>query len=270
MRTVVVTFGLLSLAGCASIFSSGPTALSFGSDPDGAQVVVNGERMGTTPVTLELHANHQHTVTFHKEGCEATTVILQTHTQAGWVVLDIFAGIIGVAVDAATGEWREFNDKTPYATLRCQQTLPVAEVPRAEEPARPRAAVPQPAPPEAQVPGDRADRTAPMGYFVAGEWTTTIRQPGVPPYPMTLVIDSEQNVGRAIGRAIYEAETPCTYTVILEYVGGNDMVLAQELVGGPCETGTRIVLRRSGDQLSGEWLRSDDVSWFSGVLDRSN
>jgi len=260
---------LLAIVGCASIFSSGPTDLTFTSDPEGAEVLINNEPLGTTPVLLKLHAEKKYVITYRKDGCEDATVQLNTHVQAGYVVLDFFAPF-GLIVDLITGEWKEFNEDTPFVTMDCEQTLPAAEVPRAAEPARPRPAVPRPEQPEAQVPGDRADRAAPMGYFVAGEWTTTIRQPGVLPYSMTLLINSQQNIGKAVGTAIYEAENPCSYALVLEYVGGNDMVLAQELVSGPCETGTRIVLRRSGEQLSGEWLRSDNISWFSGVLDRSN
>lgn len=58
-------------------------------------------------------------ITFRREGCEDHTTQLQTHVQAGWVILDIVMGVVGVAVDAGTGEWREFNDRTPFVQLDC-------------------------------------------------------------------------------------------------------------------------------------------------------
>ena len=118
-RGVTAICAGIALAGCASIFSSGPTELNFVSDPDGAEVWVNGELLGTTPIMVELHADDEQIVTFRMAGCEDTTLPLQTHVQAGFVILDIVAGVIGVAIDAGTGEWKEFNDKTPYAKLDC-------------------------------------------------------------------------------------------------------------------------------------------------------
>ncbi len=118
-RMLLVTLTTV-FSGCAAIFSSGPTALDFSSDPEGAEILVNGEPQGTTPVKLELHADQNYVVTFRKDGCQDAVVPLETHVQAGFVVLDILAGVIGVAVDAATGEWKEFNDRTPYVQMVCQ------------------------------------------------------------------------------------------------------------------------------------------------------
>ncbi len=109
---------LLALAGCATIFSSGPTDLNFNSEPEGAQVLVNNEPLGTTPVMLELHANKKYVITFRKDGCKDATVQLDTHVQAGFVILDIFAPL-GLIIDLVTGEWKEFNDDTPFVTLDC-------------------------------------------------------------------------------------------------------------------------------------------------------
>jgi len=109
---------LLALAGCATIFSSGPTELDFNSDPEGAEVLINNEPLGTTPVMLQLHANKKYVITFRKDGCEDATVQLDTHVQAGWVILDIFAPF-GLIIDLVTGEWKEFNDDTPFVNMDC-------------------------------------------------------------------------------------------------------------------------------------------------------
>lgn len=55
--------------------------------------------MGRTPLTLQLPADKQYLMSFRRSGYEDATVSLNTHAQAGWVVLDILAGMIGVAVD---------------------------------------------------------------------------------------------------------------------------------------------------------------------------
>jgi hypothetical protein len=120
MVIVVFAFAAAALAGCATIFSPGPDPVAFGSDPQGAEVIVNGQSMGHTPVTLELRPEKTYTVTFRKDGYEPASVTLTTHVQAGWVVLDIFAGVVGVAIDAATGKWKAFDSRQQYVVLEAE------------------------------------------------------------------------------------------------------------------------------------------------------
>ena len=114
---IVLVLAYLTVTSCATIFSPGPDPVSFSSDPDGATVLVNGVSMGETPVTLELETNKEMQVTFRREGYKDITVALTTHVQPGWVVLDILAGLVGVAVDAATGEWKAFDSGEQYVVL---------------------------------------------------------------------------------------------------------------------------------------------------------
>lgn len=116
----VLAMAAAALTGCATIFSPGPDPVEFGSDPQGAEVIVNGQSMGYTPVTLQLRPEKTYTVTFKKDGYEPTTVTLTTHVQAGWVVLDVFAGVLGVAIDAATGKWQAFDSRQQFVVLEAE------------------------------------------------------------------------------------------------------------------------------------------------------
>jgi hypothetical protein len=107
-----------------------------------------------------------------------------------------------------------------------------------------------------------------MGYFLAGLWVTVVEPPDFPSYPVHLTIYSEQALGEVVGEARYESTSPCKYDLLLEYVGDNDMVLVQQLVSGDCANGTRIVLRRDGKRLRGQWLKVDKSAWFSADLQR--
>ncbi len=108
----------------------------------------------------------------------------------------------------------------------------------------------------------------PMGYFLAGLWVTVVEPPDFPSYPVHLTIYSEQALGEVVGEARYESTSPCKYDLLLEYVGDNDMVLVQQLVSGDCAKGTRIVLRRGGKRLRGQWLKVDKSAWFGADLQR--
>jgi hypothetical protein len=117
--TVLVIL-VLALAGCGTIFSGGPDPLNFGSKPDGATVLVNGQSMGITPVTLKLEPNKTYMITYHKEGFEDANVTLNSHVQAGYVVLDVVVGLLGVAVDAATGDWKAFDQGQYFVELKAK------------------------------------------------------------------------------------------------------------------------------------------------------
>ena len=102
LLTIVV---LVSVTGCATLFEQKSRTVSFDSDPQGATVYINGNRMGKTPMPLNLSNKKSVTVTFKKEGYEDKTYIINTKTGTGWVVLDILGGFIPVVIDAVTENW---------------------------------------------------------------------------------------------------------------------------------------------------------------------
>ena len=128
----LATLAVVSSTGCATVLNSGPKPVGFKSDPDGADVVVNGEVKGTTPVTLELHPERDYTVVISKAAYEDHPVTLGTHTQPGWVILDIFTflPLYAIAVDAITGEWKAFDFSEYHAQLIPASTDPVTRSPR--------------------------------------------------------------------------------------------------------------------------------------------
>jgi len=102
--TLAVVFSI-SLVGCATLFKQKSRTVNFSSDPAGATIFVNGNRMGKTPMPLNLSNKKSVTVTFKKDGYEDRTYIINTKTGTGWVILDIFGGFIPVIIDAVTENW---------------------------------------------------------------------------------------------------------------------------------------------------------------------
>ena len=80
-------------------------------DLDGADVIVNGYKMGKTPVELSLAANQTYTIEYRKDGYEKIVKIVGTKTGAEWVILDVLAGLVPIIVDAATGDWKKLDTK---------------------------------------------------------------------------------------------------------------------------------------------------------------
>ncbi len=103
LRGLAMAVAILGLAGCASIMHGTTQGISISSAPTGAQVAVNNVEVGTTPVVAELKRKDQHVVQVMLDGYEPFEMALN-RSVSGWVWGNIvFGGIIGLAVDAATG-----------------------------------------------------------------------------------------------------------------------------------------------------------------------
>jgi len=95
---------VLLTTGCAALFAAKQTPIAMQTNPSGAEVWIDGNKMGVTPVTLELSNKKSYVVTFKKDGQEASATI-NNGVGAGWVVLDVLGGLVPVIIDAATGSW---------------------------------------------------------------------------------------------------------------------------------------------------------------------
>jgi PEGA domain. len=123
MRALALGFLLALSTGCAAIFGSKQKEFSLQSTPAAADVFLDGNRVGITPVTVKLSNQKEQTFVFKKEGYKDASCTLAKGTGAGWVVLDILGGIVPVVVDAATGSWSQTKGKSCSGVL---EPIPVA------------------------------------------------------------------------------------------------------------------------------------------------
>lgn len=114
---LVTLFLTLTLTGCAAILGSKQKDFNLTSDPPGAVVYEGGNRLGTTPLKVELSNLEAHTFTFRRDGYQETTCTLSKGTSGGWIVLDVIAGLVPVIVDAATGNWSQTKGDTCHGSL---------------------------------------------------------------------------------------------------------------------------------------------------------
>lgn len=95
--SVPIALAAILLSGCALIFSPQPQAVPVSSQPAGAEVFVNGESVGITPLTLTLDSNQNYEVVLRLAG-EERTVLLKSEVDDLYVALDIVPGLgLGVA-----------------------------------------------------------------------------------------------------------------------------------------------------------------------------
>ncbi|MCA9675651.1 MAG: hypothetical protein H6709_18550 [Kofleriaceae bacterium] len=90
-------------AGCGTLFNSGPTTLRA---PAGA--TIDGS---SSPVSVDQKTAHE---VRYEDG---HTCVIQPGISAAYLILDIFAtGLIGVVVDAVTGDWKVLKAGCPGIT----------------------------------------------------------------------------------------------------------------------------------------------------------
>ena len=114
--SLIITLSIL-ITSCATLFAPKTHPLAIASEPGGAEVYVNGIKMGVTPIELNLKADKSYAIEFRREGYESTTRVVNTKVGAGWVVLDVLGGFIPVIIDAATGDWNKLDQDAVNASL---------------------------------------------------------------------------------------------------------------------------------------------------------
>ncbi len=122
MKTRLFALLMLAMAsplffGCATLMAPKTHPLALASEPQGAQVYVNGMLMGTTPVQLDLKADKTYSIEFRKEGYDTQAHIVNSKVGAGWVIVDVMFGLVPVIVDAATGAWNKLDQTSIEAVL---------------------------------------------------------------------------------------------------------------------------------------------------------
>ncbi len=95
---VVVLVSLLGLWGCATLFKGGSQKVDTTSAPVKAQVYVNGQLMGETLLQLKLAVKKEYAIEFRAEGYQPRVYHLNNRVGAGWIVLDVLAGLVPVIV----------------------------------------------------------------------------------------------------------------------------------------------------------------------------
>lgn len=114
---ILVVLIALMFTSCATIMSDDMTEVTFNSNPTGAEVYVDGFKVGTTPYRAYLD-NDKHFVEIKKDGYETSTVRLRKSLKLGWQVVDVFTTyFIGNVVDIITPNGWEVKPNKVNVTL---------------------------------------------------------------------------------------------------------------------------------------------------------
>lgn len=115
LKSVALASSLTMLSACGAIFSSSTATINVNSEPQGAEVVVNGNPMGRTPLQTQVSNRETQTIQLRFQDGKVSTCVLPAKLGAGYVVLDVlFTGLIGVIVDAVTNGWTELSQTSCF------------------------------------------------------------------------------------------------------------------------------------------------------------
>jgi hypothetical protein len=123
MKKLSVLCLVFLLAGCATLFKGTKEEVSFGSNPVGAEIYIDGQLMGKTPAAFQLVTKKVYVIEF-KLGDKKKTVNLNNQVGAGWIILDVLGGLLPIIVDAATGAWYSFDMKSVNVDLQYPIPMP--------------------------------------------------------------------------------------------------------------------------------------------------
>jgi hypothetical protein len=106
-KYLILLLAVIILSSCAAILHGTTDEVNFNSNPEGAEVWVNGELKGFTPLlNLKLKSDKDYKVEIKKSGFTTHIGSINSGVSGGYIVADVLlTGLLGVVVDAATGSW---------------------------------------------------------------------------------------------------------------------------------------------------------------------
>ena len=114
---ILTLTAFLYSTGCASTVEGRHQAVAVNSDPPGAEVIVDGADLGTTPAVINLARHHDHSIRLDKPGYvpyEITTT--STLSNWGWAYLP--AAIFPPAIFVLFADDGAFDVKPPQVTAQ--------------------------------------------------------------------------------------------------------------------------------------------------------
>lgn len=107
-----VVFLGVAIAGCSTIVKGTSQIVSINSNVKGADVIVNGVTVGTTPYNGPIKRESTTTVTLNKTGYESKTITLSTEIEPIFWGNIIFGGFFGSTTDMGTGAMYKYAPAT--------------------------------------------------------------------------------------------------------------------------------------------------------------
>lgn len=118
-KTIAVAMLAILISGCATLSGAGKKEVTISSDPSGAQVYLNGDFVGETPVQHTVNPRDVPTLSIRKEGYKSASYSFKTvHNKKvrGNVALGPLY-FIGEGIDGMTSSYMTVEEDEVHITL---------------------------------------------------------------------------------------------------------------------------------------------------------
>ena len=102
INIVILVIFIINITGCATILKQKSVDVAVNTEPEGANVFLNGNRVGKTPITLNLPHKHSVVLVFRKDGYEEMSHRIDKHLVGGWLVVSFLCDVLPAGIDLAT------------------------------------------------------------------------------------------------------------------------------------------------------------------------
>lgn len=119
---VTLAFGLVALvgSGCASIISGSKQQISVNSNINNAEVYLDGELLGKTPLTLKVKRGKEGPLVVKADGYEDYSFAINKSINSVFWVNILIGGTLGSSTDYSSGAMYEYEPSTFFADLTPQ------------------------------------------------------------------------------------------------------------------------------------------------------
>ena len=190
----------LSTTGCAAVLGSHQKTFDLQSTPQSADVYVDGNRLGATPLRVKLDNHKNYTFVYRKEGYKDASCTLTKSTGAGWVIFDVLTGLVPIVIDAATNSWSQTQGSQCSGSLEPLPTT--AQFTNHAAPATPRL---EDAPAAAPPPAVSPPQPGTIRYVEVPPGTRYVADIGKKMYYMVGCVDRIERIQPA-DRYFYQSE----------------------------------------------------------------
>ena len=105
------------ITGCATVYTKPADPVFFRSEPEGAEVYINGRYMGSTPLKIRLYSGPRYSVDFVKDGDETRCLRIESRTPPGWILLDLAGGLVPESIHTEINNYHSRRQVTVIAEL---------------------------------------------------------------------------------------------------------------------------------------------------------
>lgn len=133
----LITLLAMCALGCATITKGSRQSYAFNSEPAGAEVWVNADKRGSTPLILKLYSDRNYNVEVKLAGCGDAKFLITNHFEGGFLGLDLIPGVLlagpfPIIIDATTGAWFLLDTRGVRIAFDCLGGAPTLTFDRAK------------------------------------------------------------------------------------------------------------------------------------------